>query len=124
MFSTSITRRYRFSAAHRLPRVDPDHKCFRHHGHNYLLEITIKGVVGTKGFIIDFFELDRLLQPLLDSLDHHDLNNIIDNPTTEIMVHLIRDLAQSLIGASSMSNTITRVRLWEDQDSFATLDLE
>ena len=34
-------RRYRFEAAHRLPRVPADHKCYRMHGHSFEIEVVI-----------------------------------------------------------------------------------
>ena len=33
-----LTREYRFEAAHRLPQVPPDHKCFRMHGHSFVVD--------------------------------------------------------------------------------------
>src|SRR5690348_14371875 len=42
---TRLERSYRFEAAHFLPKVPPQHKCARMHGHSYLVEISIDGEV-------------------------------------------------------------------------------
>jgi len=84
---TTITRRYHFESAHWLPHVAEDHKCHRIHGHNYELEVTVGGFVGHNGFIIDFWELDKIVQPLIDLVDHRCLNDVhgLYNPTAEII---------------------------------------
>lgn len=84
---TTITRRYHFEAAHWLPHVSWEHKCHRIHGHNYELEVTVGGSVGENGFIIDFWDLDKVVQPLIDCVDHRCLNDItgLNNPTAEII---------------------------------------
>lgn len=65
-----ITREFSFCAAHRLMGHP---KCGRLHGHNYRV---IVGVVRASdpdlvdGMVIDFAELDRVVGPLIDSMDH------------------------------------------------------
>ena len=88
MPSTSITRRYHFEAAHWLPFVADDHKCHRIHGHNYLVDITVSGELNAlTGFLIDFWDLDKVVQPLIDRIDHRCLNDIpgLTNPTAELI---------------------------------------
>ena len=82
---TTVTRRYHFEAGHWLPKVRDGHKCKRPHGHNYELEVTIGGTVGNDGFIIDFWDLDDVVSPLIADIDHRMLNEIdgLQNPTAE-----------------------------------------
>ena len=40
-----LVKEFRFEAAHRLPYVPADHKCFRMHGHNYRLQVTLTGEI-------------------------------------------------------------------------------
>jgi 6-pyruvoyltetrahydropterin/6-carboxytetrahydropterin synthase len=84
---TLITRRYHFEAAHFLPHVAPDHKCRRMHGHNYVAEISVAGAIDERGFILDFFELDLVIAPLLKAIDHRLLNEVrgLENPTAELI---------------------------------------
>ena len=82
-----IAATYSFEAAHRLPLLPENHKCHRLHGHNYKLDVSIVGTIDTRGFVIDYAELDAVVQPLVNMLDHRYLNDIegLDNPTSEVM---------------------------------------
>jgi len=81
-----ITQAFTFEAAHRLPNVPTTHKCHRMHGHSYRVELQLKSVVDPRtGFVIDFFDVEKVFGPVLESLDHHTLNDIdgLENPTAE-----------------------------------------
>ena len=95
-----LTRRYRFSAAHRLhnealsaeENVGLYGKCNnpRGHGHEYVLEVTVTGEVDPQtGMVMDLGLLDRLVErEVLDRFDHMHLNLDVANfrervPTTE-----------------------------------------
>ena len=83
---------FRFEAAHRLPKVPEGHKCARLHGHSYRVRITIEGDVDPEtGWIIDFDEIKKAFDPLLDQLDHHYLNEVkgLENPTSETLCRWI-----------------------------------
>lgn len=87
---TTVTRRYTFESAHWLPGVPETHKCHRIHGHNYVMEVTLVGSINQKtGFIIDFWDMDKVIQPLVDTIDHRLLNDIngLQNPTAEYISH-------------------------------------
>jgi len=81
-----IGKSYEFSAAHHLTKVPEGHPCARLHGHNYIVELEVRGdVAELNGFCngIDFMELDGVVKPLIAMLDHQLLNDWIDNPTAE-----------------------------------------
>ena len=74
-----LTRRYRFSAAHRLhaPGLSPEENARPHgHGHNYVLEVTVAGRVDPEtGMVCDLGFLDALVQrEVLDRFDEVNLN--------------------------------------------------
>ena len=72
-----IFREFTIEAAHRLPWMPEDHKCFRLHGHSFRIELWIEGEPDSQtGMLVDFFDLDRAFQPIFDQLDHHYLNEI------------------------------------------------
>jgi len=85
-----ITRRERFSAAHKLYRDDWDlakneeifGKCSNPnwHGHNYELFVTVKGDIDPKtGFVIDLRLLKELIQiHVIRKLDHRNVNLDVD----------------------------------------------
>lgn len=85
-----ITRRERFTAAHRLFNAhysDEENmsvfgKCSNPnwHGHNYQLYITIKGKINPEtGFLINLVSLKELIRRrIIDKVDHKNLNLEVD----------------------------------------------
>ncbi len=80
-----ITRRLVFSSAHRLHHPDLDNKtfygqCANLHGHNYILEVTVKGKVTEQtGFVVDLKELKEVLEKEVKViLDHKNLDKDIN----------------------------------------------
>ncbi|MCP1835171.1 6-pyruvoyl tetrahydropterin synthase/QueD family protein [Bradyrhizobium sp. USDA 4532] len=71
---TLIGRTYSFESAHRLPNLPDGHKCKNLHGHNYRMEVVMRGGVDARGFVKDFAEMDAELEPLLKLVDHRLLN--------------------------------------------------
>lgn len=81
-----LVKTFRFEAAHRLPKLPPEHKCARVHGHSFLVEVEISGPVDPEmGWVMDFGELAELFEPLRRELDHRYLNDIpgLENATAE-----------------------------------------
>jgi|TARA_B110000438_G_C15197599_1_gene387258 6-pyruvoyltetrahydropterin/6-carboxytetrahydropterin synthase len=109
-----IIQEFTFEAAHYLPKVPNDHKCRRLHGHSFRVALTIGGEIDEKkGWVIDFAEIETIFQPLLDTLDHHYLNEIpgLENPTSEIITRWIwQKIKPNLPGLS-------KVKLWETCES-------
>jgi len=54
------------------------------HGHNYRLQINVYGEQGKNNMVIDFHVIKRVLQPIVDELDHHVLIPT-QNPYLEIV---------------------------------------
>lgn len=85
MGAFAITRRYHFSAGHRLENAAlgaEDNarlygQCYRQHGHNYQVEVTVavEGVDPATGMSIDLGLVDAAVKAaLLDRVDHYDLS--------------------------------------------------
>jgi 6-pyruvoyltetrahydropterin/6-carboxytetrahydropterin synthase len=128
----TMTRLYIFSAAHRLynPQLsDEDNraiygKCANPygHGHDYRLEITVRGVPDPiTGMVMNLTELDALAQAeVLRHLDHKYLNEEtppFDHipPTSENLVaFIVERLTPHLQGNARLY----RVRLWETLRSY------
>ncbi len=91
------------------------------HGHNYTLEVTVKGDVDpVTGFVVDLKELkDILNREVVDAMDHRHLNKEVSefagkSPTTEnIAIAIWQRLEQKLRVAK-----LHRVRLYEMPDLF------
>lgn len=89
-----LRRTFQFEAAHRLPRVAPDHKCARLHGHSFVAEVVVEGEVDPHlGWVMDYADIKAAFAPLYRQLDHHYLNDIpgLENPTSEILARWIWD---------------------------------
>ena len=84
--STTLVITRHVDAAHVLPHVPEGHPCGRMHGHRYQLDFAITGPINPDvGWVIDFAEVNAVLDPLLARLDHHLLNDVagLGNPTVE-----------------------------------------
>ena len=100
---------FRFCAAHRLPL----HKgrCHRLHGHSYRLQVVVSGPPdGHSGMVVDFYDVEDAVQPVLDSMDGSCLNDALANPTAEaIVVYLWQRIVSQL-------QQLRELRLWETDD--------
>jgi 6-pyruvoyltetrahydropterin/6-carboxytetrahydropterin synthase len=105
--SFELARKYRFEAAHWLPQVGEDHRCRRLHGHSYEIEVAIDGELDPDlGWVLDYAEIDAVLDPLIDSLDHRCLNEVpgLENPTSELLAQWIwGQIGERLTGLSAVS---------------------
>lgn len=107
---TTIFKEFTFEAAHKLPHVPEGHKCGRLHGHSFKFQLEIGGEVDTNtGFIVDFGDVKKTIQPMYDRLDHNYLNDIegLNNPTSENLSKWIYDTVRQL-GVNVIS-----VKVWE-----------
>jgi 6-pyruvoyltetrahydropterin/6-carboxytetrahydropterin synthase len=127
-----LTRKAEFSASHYYhnPEFTPEEnqrifgKCNNPngHGHNYTLEVTVKGAVDPKsGFVVDLKQLkDVMSREVLDALDHRFLNKEVPEffrkiPTTEnLAIAIWKRLENQIEGAR-----LHRVRVYEMPDLFS-----
>ena len=130
MAHASVTRRYRFCAAHRLhtDHLSPEEnlaafgKCNNPngHGHNYVVLVTMKSTVpAAADGGVDIDRLDRTMrQQVITRFDHHDLNQDPEfaNRTTtgENLVLLIWQLLEK----SLPSGQLEKVGLIETRDNY------
>jgi 6-pyruvoyltetrahydropterin/6-carboxytetrahydropterin synthase len=126
-----LTRKCEFSASHfyHNPELSPEEnrrifgKCNNPngHGHNYALEVTVKGEIDQRsGFVLDLKDLkDIMTREVLDALDHRFLNKEVPEfareiPTTENMAVAIWNRLQPKLHMAHLH----RVRLYESGDLF------
>jgi 6-pyruvoyltetrahydropterin/6-carboxytetrahydropterin synthase len=97
-----IAATYGFEAAHQLHKLPDGHKCKRLHGHNYRLEVSVEGEIDARGFVMDYAELDAIVEPLVAQVDHRFLNDIegLSNPTSEVLVLWFKERIWPSIGTS------------------------
>jgi len=126
-----LTRKCEFSASHYYhnPDFTPEEnqrvfgKCanLNGHGHNYTLEITVKGQVDAiTGFVVDLKQLkDILNDEVVDAMDHRHLNKEVPEfatqiPTTENLSIAIWNRLQARLKVAKLH----RVRVYEMPDLF------
>lgn len=126
-----LTRRAEFSASHfyHNPEFTPEEnrrifgKCNNPHGHghNYMLEVTVKGEVDPRsGFVVDLKELKEIMnREVIEALDHRHLNKEVPEfakqiPTSENLAIAI----WKRLGPKLKIAKLHRVRLYETQDLF------
>lgn len=83
MTTHTISKQFRFEAAHFLPHVPEGHKCGRMHGHSYRVTVEVRGEIRPDGMVMDFAGISAAWGHIAKALDHRLLNDIIDNPTSE-----------------------------------------
>lgn len=102
-----LVKDFRFEAAHYLPNVAEGHKCRRMHGHSFRGEVAVRGPIDERiGWLIDFADLRRAIDPLVARLDHYLLNDIegLQNPTSE---HLAIWFWERLLPSLPMLHRVT-----------------
>ena len=107
----SISKTYTFSAAHFLTGVADEHPCSAMHGHNYEVVVEVEGLVGSDGMVMDYGELDELVKPVVEKLDHTTLNVVLANPTAEnLAIYLLGQLRCSAVTVCETPRTTATVR--------------
>ncbi|MGQ0538676.1 MAG: 6-carboxytetrahydropterin synthase [Gemmatimonadaceae bacterium] len=91
------------------------------HGHNYTLEVSVRGEIDARsGYVMDLAQLrDLVTRELVDEIDHRNFNLDVPfmsgvNPTSEnIIVACWRLLAPKLKPAK-----LVRLKLWETENNY------
>jgi 6-pyruvoyltetrahydropterin/6-carboxytetrahydropterin synthase len=126
-----LTRKAEFSASHYYhnPEFTQEEnerifgKCNNPHGHghNYTLEVTVKGQVDPRsGFVVDLKELKEIMnREVIDALDHRFLNKEVPEfakaiPTTENLAISIWERLKPKLKLAELH----RIRVYETPDLF------
>jgi len=127
-----LTRKAEFSASHYYhnPKFTPEEnqrvfgKCsnLNGHGHNYTLEVTVKGEVDERtGFVVDLKQLKDILESeVVSAMDHRHLNKEVAEfasriPTVENIALVIWNRLSPKLNRAKLH----RVRVYESDDLFA-----
>lgn len=126
-----LTRKAEFSASHYYHNpeftAEENQRIFgkcnnpNGHGHNYTLEVTVKGQVDAhSGFVVDLKQLKEIMnREVLDALDHRFLNKELPEfrstiPTTENLAINVWGRLEPKLRIAQLH----RVRLYETPDLF------
>ena len=114
----TLTTMVEFSSAHTL--VGHSGPCKKMHGHNWKVEVEITGEKLDKiGMVVDFKEIRKATNLVVDELDHEFLNNLEpfseDNPTAEnIARYIFTKLSEEF---SNKNVKVNSIKLWETDKS-------
>jgi len=114
----TLTTMVEFSSAHTL--VGHSGPCKKMHGHNWKVEVEITGEKLDKiGMVVDFKEIRKATNLVVDELDHEFLNNLEpfseDNPTAEnIARYIFIKLSEEF---SNKNVKVNSIKLWETDKS-------
>ena len=83
-----VSRRFRFSAAHRLFKYEGP--CAHLHGHNYTVTVTVRAADLTDDMVLDFRQLKCIGTWIQRTLDHNTLLGEDDPLVANIRCHVFR----------------------------------
>jgi 6-pyruvoyltetrahydropterin/6-carboxytetrahydropterin synthase len=108
-----LTRKYRFEAAHWLPHHRG--KCASMHGHSYRLLLVLSAPIRADGMLLDFEEVDAMADPVIATYDHRVLNDVLDNPTCELVA------VDAFSRLRNAGLPLVRLTLWETERGAVTV---
>jgi 6-pyruvoyltetrahydropterin/6-carboxytetrahydropterin synthase len=125
-----ITRKEHFSSAHKLNNPDLSReenmdiygKCNEFHGHNYYLEVTLRGTPDSKsGYVMDLKKLKAILQAeIIEKVDHKYLNDLEmfkgTIPTTEHMTMIFWNILKDKVRSDNAE--LHSVKLYETAKNY------
>jgi 6-pyruvoyltetrahydropterin/6-carboxytetrahydropterin synthase len=111
-----------FAAAHQLKMVAD--KCENLHGHNWKIEVCLKGEkLNSAGILMDFGDIKKTVRGIMSDLDHKFLNEIEPfkdeyPPSSENIAYYIATQLQSAV--EKQNAFVSRVTAWESDNACAT----
>lgn len=79
----TVSKKFNFEAAHSLPFLPIGHKCRNVHGHSYVFEVFIETEnLDDRGFVVDYADISKIVNPIVEKLDHKNLNELFEFKTT------------------------------------------
>lgn len=135
-----VARKFSWEMSHRLPMHNG--LCRNIHGHSYSFLIEISGELGDDGMVIDFFDIDKLVGPIVEELDHSFVCNdtddmmidfikhndfkhlVIEGPTTaeNLLVWFLNAIKHDLTRRANIKSL--KLRLYETADSYAEIECD
>lgn len=134
-----IAKEFRWEMGHRLP----EHfgLCKNIHGHSYKMIIEFEGELDQNQMVIDYYDVEKIINPIVQNLDHSFMVNkddkvvleflekmnskkvVVDfNSTAEnICLYLISEIKRSKLPANISS---LKVRVYETQFDYAEETME
>ena len=81
-----IAKEFRWEMGHRLRFHEG--KCKNLHGHSYKLLVEVEGDVEGYGMVMDYYDMKKVIGPIVDELDHSFIVNKDDTELLEVLEKL------------------------------------
>jgi len=78
-----IAKEFRWEMGHRLP----EHfgLCKNIHGHSYKMIVEFEGSLNKQGMVIDYYDVEKIIAPIIEKLDHSFMVNKNDGLMIEFL---------------------------------------
>lgn len=115
-----VSKDFTFEASHILPRHPG--KCSRLHGHSFKMTVEVYGPVDRGSqFVMDFADLSKLVDPLVEKLDHNHLNTMIVYPSSENIATYVAYLIWAAVKVTASASRMV-VKVSETQKTWGVWD--
>ncbi len=134
-----IAKEFNWEMGHRLPFQKG--KCRNLHGHSYKMRLELEGEIKDNGMVMDYYDVKKMLEPLIEKLDHSVMvyegdKELIDALTSlgsRMNVVPFQTTAENIclffldkIKELNTDKTLTRARVWvfETENTYALEEIE
>lgn len=129
-----IAKEFKWEMGHRLP--EHFDKCRNIHGHSYKMLIELEGDLMDNGMVMDYYDLKKIIKPLIENLDHaflvykedKEIIEFLDKMKSKKVVVDFQSTVENIckfflkeIGKIDFPANIqqVKVRIYETQDDYA-----
>ncbi len=129
-----IAKEFNWEMGHRLPFHEG--KCRNLHGHSYKCMVEVTGEPDKNGIVLDYYDLKKIIDPVIDQLDHSFMVNsndkelidvldklnsrkvVVDFETTaeNICLYLLKKISQEKLPGNISS---LKIKVFETENTYA-----
>lgn len=104
-----IAKEFRWEMGHRLP----EHfgLCKNIHGHSYKMIVEFEGELDKNQMVIDYYDVEKIVNPVIEKLDHSFMVNIEDKIVIEFLERM--NSKKVVVGFNSTAENICNYLLSE-----------
>ena len=112
-----IAKEFRWEMGHRLP----EHfgLCKNIHGHSYKMIVEFEGELDKNQMVIDYYDVEKIINPVIEKLDHSFMVNIDDKIVIEFLEKM--NSKKVVVGFNSTAENICNYLLSEIKKMFIAI---
>lgn len=135
-----LGKEFIWEMSHRLPFHEGP--CKNIHGHSYKMLLQLEGDLGDNRMLIDFYDIERIVKPLIDKLDHAFVVDAEDklmldflkennfkyytiskySTAEDLSLHILEKTKDDFKALGNIKNMA--IRVYETQDAWAEVSTE